>query len=77
MLVKVRTGYGHFMKGVVYKPGEFIDIPEKEYDSLCQKFELVETPKVEEKKEEPVLENRAILDSTAGQPIARRGKRGR
>lgn len=78
MLAKVRTGYGFSKANRSYKPGEVVELTDKEYNERHQIFELAEATVTKEEssaKEEPVLENRAILDSTAGAPIVRRGSR--
>jgi len=85
MLAKVRTGYGFTKNTKEYGPGEIVDLTDEEYQSRRQIFEPVmekkeEPVKIEEpsvKADEPTLENRAILDSTAGAPIIPLGKRGR
>ncbi len=83
MLVKVRTGYGFARGNSRYLPGEVFDIPENEYRMRHQIFEVVtkEAPPVEgnkvadDKANELTLENRAILDSTIGAPLIRKGSR--
>jgi len=91
MLAKVRTGYGFTKNTKDYVPGEIVDLTDEEYQSRRQLFEPVEekkpivkieepAAKIEEpavKADEPTLENRAVLDSTAGAPIIPQGRRGR
>jgi len=79
MFAKVRTGYAYFKKDKSYRPGDVVELTDKEYKERHQIFEVVmdEVPKVEEKRDEPVLENRAILDSVKGAPLVPRGGRKR
>ena len=83
MLVRVRTGYGYTKGNKNYSPGDVVELTEEEHKKKHWIFDPVESqnkdvsePKVEKRpEEEPVLENRAVLDSKAGAPLIRRGSR--
>lgn len=87
MQVKVRNQYGFTWNATNHVGGDIIDIPEEEYNKRPQVFEIVVKSKeavkeeikvedlVEEKKEDTIPQNRAILDSVAGKAIIRRGSR--
>lgn len=78
MFAKVRTGYAFSKKDRRYRPGDVVELTDKEYQEKHQIFELVtgEVPKVEE-TQESALENRAILDTRSAAPLVRRGGRKR
>jgi len=78
MFAKVRTGYAYFKKDKSYRPGDVVELTDKEYKERHQIFETVkgEIPKVEA-TQGPVLENRAILDTKSAAPLIRRGGRKR
>jgi len=78
MFAKVRTGYAYFKKDKSYRPGDVVELTDKEYKERHQIFETVkgEIPKVEA-TQEPVLENRAILDTKSAAPLIHRGGRKR
>jgi hypothetical protein len=84
MLVKVRKGYGYLKGNKEFHPGAILDLTAEEIKKVSWKFEpaepvkeaVPEEPKIEEVivQEEPIMENRAVLDSTAGASILRRGR---